>query len=68
MKRSSLVMTLFFSTAVFAGDVRFNVNFGNWRVGNTREPSRAVVPSYPVSAGYGYWMLYTPPAPPPPPQ
>lgn len=61
-----LILTLLFSTTAFAGDVRFNVNFGNWRVGNQRQ-TRAYVPYYPTQPYYYYWV-YSPPPPAPPPQ
>ncbi len=64
--RRSILLSFLLGTAAFAGDVRFNVDFGLWRVGNNRE-THAVVPYYPVNP-YGYWVVYTPPAPPTPPQ
>ena len=62
--RHLIFTSLLLSATAFAGDVRFNVNFGNWRVGNARQ-TRAFVPYYPAQS-YGYWIVYTPPAPPPP--
>ncbi len=64
--RRSIFASLLLSTAAFAADARFNINFGNWRVGNEHQ-TRAYVPSYPVQPSW-YWVVYTPPPPPPPPQ
>ncbi len=62
-----LLLTCLVASAAFAGDVKFNVNFGNWRVRDTGR-SRVVVPSYPVVVPYYYYWTAppAPPAPPPP--
>lgn len=65
MIRGLILTGLLLSTPALAGDVRFNVNFGNWRVGNVR-PTRAFVPQYPVQPQW-YWVVYAQPPPPSPP-
>ncbi len=59
------MLTCLVASSAFAGDVKFNVNFGNWRVRDTGR-SRVVVPQYPVVVPYYYYWV--PPPEPPPPQ
>jgi len=64
MRRLLLLGSLLGATA-FAGDARFNIDFGRWRVPRAPEP-RPFVPF--VVQPYVFWVVYAVPAPPPPAQ